>query len=293
MWQQLKIQIKTEDCATLEQRLLEHGALSVSYLDAEDDPVFQKEPGSTPLWKNTCMYCLFDDAVDLHDLIQELKQHPNVKDPENLLLETIDDQDWERSWMADFHPMQFGERLWVCPSWRPPPDPDAVNILLDPGLAFGSGTHVTTALCLHWLEQAALKDAELIDYGCGSGILAIAAALLEAASVHAVDNDPQAIAATIDNSYRNNISQGIITAYLPEALPALQADILVANILAEPLLDLSVKFAALLKPGGKIVLSGVLEEQLPSLVSCYKRWFELDEPVIEQEWGLLSGTRKA
>jgi len=293
MWQQLKIQLESEDCASLEQLLLEHGALSISYLDAEDQPIFQKEPGSTPLWKNTCLLSLFDESANLKGLLNNLRHNCLVKNPGELSIEILEDQEWERSWMADFHPMQFGQRLWICPSWQTPPDPNAVNIILDPGLAFGSGTHTTTSLCLRWLEQAPLNAAAVVDYGCGSGILAIAAALLGADKVHAVDNDPQAIAATIDNGYRNSIPEGVITACLPEALQSLQADILVANILAEPLLDLSAKFSQLIKPGGRIVLSGVLEEQLASLVACYSHWFDLDNPVIEQQWSLLSGTRKA
>ncbi|HAJ75039.1 MAG TPA: 50S ribosomal protein L11 methyltransferase [Gammaproteobacteria bacterium] len=293
MWQQLKIQLESEDCASLEQLLLEHGALSISYLDAEDQPIFQKEPGSTPLWENTCLLSLFDENTDLKALLNNLRHNCLVKNPDELSIEILEDQKWERSWMADFHPMQFGQRLWICPSWLTPPDPNAINIILDPGLAFGSGTHTTTSLCLRWLEQAPLQGAVVVDYGCGSGILAIAAALLGASKVHAVDNDLQAIAATIDNGYRNNIAEGVITAYLPDALPSLQADILVANILAEPLLDLSAKFSELIKPGGMIVLSGVLEEQLASLVACYSRWFHLDNPVVEQQWSLLSGTHKA
>ena len=290
-WQQLKIQIAPEQIKSVEQRLLDQGALSVTYLDAEDQPVFQKEPGSTPLWDNTSLVSLFDKKTDLEELLDWLTAHPAVNNKSKLKIETIQDQEWERTWMADFHPMQFGEKLWICPSWKNPPDPDAVNIMLDPGLAFGSGTHATTALCLKWLEAAAVKDAKIIDYGCGSGVLAIAAALLGAHKVHAVDNDPQAIAATVDNSFRNEISDNIITAYLPEALPELQADILLANILAEPLMDLAAKFAQLVRPGGNVVLSGLMEDQVKSVMASYRRWFDMDEPVQDQEWVLISGTR--
>lgn len=290
-WQQLKIQIAPEQLNPVEQRLLDHGALSITYLGSEDQPIFQKEPGSTPLWDNTCLVSLFDKNTDLGDLLKWLATHPAVNNKSKLEIETIQDQEWERTWMADFHPMQFGENLWICPSWETPPDPDAVNIILDPGLAFGSGRHATTSLCLKWLERTLVKHAEVIDYGCGSGVLAIAAALLGADRVHAVDNDPQAIAATVDNSYRNEISDSVITAYLPEALPELQVDILLANILAEPLMDLTAKFADLVKPGGKLVLSGLLEDQIESVMASYKRWFDMDEPVLEQEWVRISGTR--
>ena len=293
MWQQLKIQLKSEDVLKLEQALLESGALSISYLDAKDQPVFQKEPDSTPLWDNTFLLCLFDENVELDSLLADLRVNTQILNKESLAVEVIEDKDWERSWMADFKPMQYGEELWIYPSWQTPPDPNAVNLMLDPGLAFGSGTHMTTSLCLRWLEESAVETKEVIDYGCGSGVLAIAAALLGAEKVHAVDNDPQAIAATLDNSYRNNIAEDIITAYLPEALPELSPDILIANILAEPLIDLSVKFADLVKPGGQIALSGILEEQIPSLLSCYKRWFDLKAPIIENDWVLITGTRKA
>tara|TARA_B100000029_G_scaffold19177_2_gene19229 strand:+ start:5512 stop:6393 length:882 start_codon:yes stop_codon:yes gene_type:complete len=293
MWRQLKIQLKSEDASELEQTLFKSGALSISYLDAEDQPVFQKEPNSTPLWDNAFLLCLFDGNVELDSLLADLKGNTRILNNENLAVEVIEDKDWERSWMEDFKPMQFGEKLWILPSWEIPPDPTAANLMLDPGLAFGSGTHTTTSLCLRWLEKSAIDTKEVIDYGCGSGVLAIAAALLGAKKVHAVDNDPQAIAATLDNSYRNNIAEGIITAYLPEALPELSPDILIANILAEPLIDLSLKFAGLVKPGGQIVLSGILEEQATSLLSCYKRSFDLDSPIIENEWVLITGTRKA
>ena len=293
MWQQLKIQLKSEDASELEQTLFKSGAISISYLDAEDQPVFQKEPNSTPLWDNAFLLCLFDGNVELNSLLADLKGNTRILNNENLAVEVIEDKDWERSWMEDFKPMQFGEKLWILPSWETPPDPTAANLMLDPGLAFGSGTHTTTSLCLRWLEKSAIDTKEVIDYGCGSGVLAIAAALLGAKKVHAVDNDPQAIAATLDNSYRNNIAEGIITAYLPEALPELSPDILIANILAEPLIDLSLKFAGLVKPGGQIALSGILEEQATSLLSCYKRCFDLDSPIIEKEWVLITGTRKA
>ncbi len=292
-WQQLKIQIAPEQLKSIEQRLLDQGAISVTYLDSENQPVYQKEPGSTPLWDNTSLVSLFDKETDLDDLLKWLAAHPAVNNKSELEIETIPDQEWERTWMADFHPMQFGEKLWICPSWETPPDPGAVNIILDPGLAFGSGSHATTSLCLKWLERATVKHVEVIDYGCGSGVLAIAAALLGADKVYAVDNDPQAIAATVDNSYRNEINDSVITAYLPEALPELQADILLANILAEPLMDLAAKFADLLKPGGKIVLSGLLEDQIVSVMTSYRRWFDMDEPILEQEWVLISGIRSS
>ncbi|MBV56480.1 MAG: 50S ribosomal protein L11 methyltransferase [Gammaproteobacteria bacterium] len=290
-WQQLKIQLHSDQIHALEPRLLANAAISISYLDAENQAIFQLEPGSTPLWDNSYLLCLFDETADLEALLKWLKQHPAVINKRLLQVEVLADQDWERSWMQDFKAMQFGNRLWIYPSWQSPPDSDSINIMLDPGLAFGSGSHATTSMCLQWLAQAPLEGSEVIDYGCGSGVLAIAAALLGANRVYGVDNDPQAIVATLDNSHRNNIDDAVLTACLPEALPPLQVDILVANILAEPLLQLAEKFSILLKPGGKIVLSGLLPEQADTILNTYDRWFAMDTPVLEREWVRLSGTR--
>lgn len=293
MWQQLKIHLKSENASALEQTLTAHGAISISYLDAEDQPIFQLDPGSTRLWDTTFMFCLFDKSIELDTLLTELKNAPETLNNENLKIEVIEDQDWENNWKADFRPMRFGKKLWIYPSWQIPPEPQGTNIKLDPGLAFGSGSHTTTALCLHWLDKMQINDKVVIDYGCGSGILGIAAAALGASKVHSIDNDPQAIAATINNSHRNNTTNGVLTTYLPENFPKLQADILIANILAEPLMELSIKFAELLKPNGLMALSGILEEQIPAIISCYKHWFDMDAPLIEDDWALLTGTRKA
>jgi len=293
MWQQILLKLRAEHSAELEELLLEAGASSVTLMDAEDQAVFQKKPGATPLWDTSALLGLFPIENDLGSLVATLQFHPQVLNRESLQVTALEDQAWERAWMKDFQPRQFGERLWICPSWQPPPDPEAVNILLDPGMAFGTGTHATTAMCLGWLEQAQLQSKEVIDYGSGSGVLAIGAALLGARQVYAVDNDPQAIAATIDNSHRNNIPQQTITAHLPKTLPKLQSDILLANILAEPLHELADHFAALVKPGGRIVLSGILTEQAGPLRESYGRWFAMSRPEIREGWVLLHGTRKA
>ena len=293
MWQQIQMTVRAEHCAELEALLLEAGASSVTLMDAEDQPVFQREPGATPLWKTSSLTGLFPLEQNLRSLLATLQFHPRVLNRDSLQIEPLEEQMWERIWMEDFAPKQYGKRLWICPSWQSPPDPEAFNILLDPGMAFGTGSHATTALCLRWLEQADLRNKAVIDYGCGSGILAIAAARLGADKIHAVDNDPQAIAATVDNSLRNNIPLHKITAYLPKALPKLQADFLLANILAEPLHELADQFANLVKPKGKIVLSGILEEQTEPLIARYGRWFSLDSPMTEDGWVRLSGSRRA
>ena len=294
-WQQLRVQVRSDQIEPLEQLLLNYGGLSISYLDAEDQPIFQKEPGSTPLWDLVDLVCLFEKEINLDGLLFLLQQHPAIEDKESLILETLEDQVWERSWMSDFKAKQFGERLWVCPSWQEPPEPNAVNIMLDPGLAFGSGSHATTSMCLQWLEKNIRDDSTVIDYGCGSGILAIAAALLGAVRVIAVDNDPQAITATIENAKRNNIPEGVIETYLPNQLPDdpadLLSDILVANILAEPLMQLAEDLSHLVKPQGQIVLSGLLAEQADGLLEHYGSWFGMGKAVMSEEWARLSGTR--
>lgn len=294
-WQQLRVRVRSDQIEPLEQLILDYGGLSISYLDADDQPVFQKDPGSTQLWDLVDLVCLFEKEINLDKLLLLLQQHPAIEDKESLTLKTLEDQVWERSWMSDFKAMQFGERLWVCPSWQKPPEPNAVNIMLDPGLAFGSGSHATTSMCLQWLEKNIRDDIKVIDYGCGSGILAIAAALLGAAQVIAVDNDPQAITATIENAKRNNIPKGVIETYLPDQLPddpaALLSDILVANILAEPLMQLAEGLSHLVKPQGQIALSGLLAEQADGLLEHYGFWFEMDKAVMSEEWARLSGTR--
>jgi len=196
--------------------------------------------------------------------------------------------------MENFKPMQFGSRLWVCPSWQEAPDANAVNLLLDPGLAFGTGTHPTTALCLKWLDGQGetLINKSVIDYGCGSGILGIAALLLGASSVVGVDNDPQALLASNDNLLRNKLESSQLETYLPNKLPKMQADILLANILAQPLHELRDRLAELTKIGGYIVLSGILEEQAEDLRSYYEAHFEMDKVVIEDGWARLTGTKK-
>jgi ribosomal protein L11 methyltransferase len=206
--------------------------------------------------------------------------------------EILEDKDWERAWMEHYQPMRFGQRLWVCPSWREPPEPDAVNLLLDPGLAFGTGTHPTTALCLEWLEGQALNAVQVIDYGCGSGILGIAALLLGAHHVMAVDIDPQALTATADNLARNRLPSERLSTYLPLNAPKRQADVLLANILAGPLCELAPTLAERVRPGGRILLSGLLSQQADQLISTYSRWFAMDAPAEREGWIRLSGTRK-
>lgn len=295
-WLQVTARIPNRQAEAIEQRLLELGATSVSFLDAGDEPVFQLDSHSTPLWQHTQASGLFEAGSDVQAVQRTLASEFGLKVGDSLQLETLPDQDWERAWMDDFHPMRFGERLWICPSWTEPPDPTATNILLDPGLAFGSGTHPTTALCLEWLDAQAregnLQDRSVVDYGCGSGILAIAAALLGAGSVVGVDNDPQAVTATGNNRDLNGIDASRLTVHLPGEHPAVAADIVIANILSGPLQELMPILRGLVRPGGRIVLSGVLSQQSEILIEHYRQDFDMADPVIRDEWVRIEGTRR-
>ncbi len=194
--------------------------------------------------------------------------------------------------MENFHPMRFGQRLWICPSWKTPPEADAVNLMLDPGLAFGTGTHPTTALCLEWLDGCDVTGKTVVDYGCGSGILGIAALLLGAKEVVAVDNDPQALIATLDNAKRNNIDSSKISVYLPDDAPNdYQADIMLANILAGPLGELSPILSKMTHSNGLLALSGIISSQSAGLLEIYQQWFDMDKPVLQDEWVRLTGKK--
>lgn len=286
-WIQLRINTTNELAEQISEQLEESGAVSVTFQDTYDNPVFEPLPGETKLWGNTDVVGLYDAQID----IDELKAILNL-DQYSYKIEQLEDKDWEREWMDNFHPMQFGKRLWICPSWRDIPDPNAVNVMLDPGLAFGTGTHPTTALCLTWLDSLDLNNKIVIDYGCGSGILAIAALKLGAKRVIGVDIDPQAIQASRDNAERNNVSEKI-ELYLAKDLPKnLQADVVVANILAGPLKELEPQINNLVKTNGKLGLSGILATQSQSVYEAYQTHFELD-PIIEQEeWCRITGKKK-
>ena len=292
-WQQVKLWLRGENADDMEQLLLDHGAASVSLLDARDQPIFQTEPGATPLWDETIVAALFTMATPLEDIMAQVLGQIPMEMVSHYHVELLEDKDWRTAWMADFHPMQFGQRLWICPSWLSPPDPEAVNILLDPGLAFGTGTHPTTALCLEWLDQADISDRLVIDYGCGSGVLGIAAALLGARQVLAVDNDPQAVTATNTNRDHNRIDAGLLQCFLPADLPPVQADVLLANILAQPLHELAGHFADLMKPGAHLVMSGLIQNQVDDLLVTYARDFEMTSPVLRDGWVRLAGRRRA
>ena len=291
-WQQWRLDIEPDKQELTEALLFEHGALSATLQSASDELVLEPNPGEVRLWQQLQLIALFEADTDINLLETNLAQHPLWPGTLKSSWEVVADQAWERAWMADYHPMQFGKRLWICPSWAEPPEPDAVNLMLDPGLAFGSGTHPTTALCLNFLDRVIKGNERVIDYGCGSGILGLAALKLGAKHVAGVDHDPQAILASQANLETNDLSKDSLTVFLPEDFPGDQGDIVVANILAETLIELVEEIVKLIKPGAWLAMSGILESQLNAVQAVYSPWIDFEEPELQEEWGLLFGKRK-
>lgn len=294
-WLQIAFDAARDSAPALEAALEECGALSVTLVDRADDPVFEPAIGEQPLWQSTRVIGLFEADAEREALLQQLTAHlhPDPLPPHTI--EQIADQAWERAWIDDFQPMQFGRRLWICPSWHTPePAAQRVNLLLDPGLAFGTGTHPTTAMCLQALDSLELENLSVIDYGCGSGVLGIAALLLGARHVEAVDNDPQALLATRDNAERNGISAVRLCTRLPPELPGdASADLMVANILAAPLIELAPLLVQHTRPGGMLLLSGILRDQQAAVVSAYRDDCELLDASHTEEWVRLTLRRNA
>lgn len=290
-WLQIRIHTHRAQASPIEDALLVAGAVSVTMEDSADQPILEPALGETPLWMETRITGLFAADTDTVQATVVATAALGETLP-HYRWEILEDKDWERAWMDNYQPMRFGQRLWICPSWKTPPQPEAITLMLDPGLAFGTGTHPTTAMCLTWLDSCKLTGKTVIDYGCGSGILGIAALLLGAQKVIAVDNDPQALLATRDNAERNGIEAERIETYLPEALPSnIQADVLVANILAGPLAELAETLSTLVADHGPIALSGILDIQAEQLNTHYQQWFAMEPAVNQQEWIRLSGTR--
>lgn len=287
---QLKINMVAEHAEALGEMLSANGAQAVTFVDAKDTPLYEPKPGEVMLWPDTQVVGLFDAAMDMTRVIQRLSRAKILGDEFIYVLDPLEDKDWEREWMDNFHAMQFGQRLWICPSWRDIPDPTAVNVILDPGLAFGTGTHATTALCLRWLDSLDLHAKKVLDFGCGSGILGIAAVKLGASDMLGIDIDPQALQATEENARRNQVSEQVSVA-LPQHNPQYLADVVLANILAAPLRELRQVISDYCRPGGKLVLSGILVEQAQEIADLYAAQFHIDEIVTEGDWARVSGTK--
>ncbi len=290
MWLQLSLTTTKEQAPLVEALFENMGALSTTLVDAGDEPILEPGLGETPLWQATTITALFEGERDPNELRSLIHQSLNADCSRQLKIAPLKDQPWERAWLADFHPMLFGERLWVCPAGQRPEAANATILELDPGLAFGTGTHPTTALCLRCLDSIDLKNQTVIDFGCGSGILAIAALLLGARQAIATDHDPQALQATLDNARKNQV-ESRLEIKAPNQLPAIQADILLANILAGTLVQLEPLLASLVTPGGRIILSGILVEQADEVSQTFSSHFKMQPPITQGEWAALEGTR--
>jgi ribosomal protein L11 methyltransferase len=266
------------------------GALSVSLEDAGDEPLLATADEATPYWSQLFVSALFPADASIPAILAQLMHTLHLAAPPVHVVDGLPDQDWERAWMDRFQPIHCGGALWIVPSWLPAPDPTAVNIVLDPGLAFGTGTHATTALCLAWLAAHPPVGLSVIDVGCGSGILAVAALKLGATQAYGTDVDPRALEVSRENAARNGVTERLQLC-LPAALPALQVDLVLANILAQPLIQLATDLTALVKPGGHLILSGMLENQVEEVSHHYRAAFDLTAQTRDH-WALLAGRRR-
>lgn len=299
-WLQITLNTSNNFAEIYSECLMNAGAVSVTLQDAKDDPLFEPAPDTTPLWRETKVIGLFNANIDITAVKKFLKNHLGKNVAETLKIEQLEDKDWIRAGMDQFQPMRFGNKLMICPSWSENPDPTAITLMLDPGLAFGTGTHATTRLCLEWLDQHPPVGAIVVDYGCGSGILGIAALKLGAHFVYAVDNDPQALLSTQYNAKNNGLTTQNILTLLPDSLNHTlnksfkvhkKIDLILANILANPLIILAPTLAKLVHKGGMIVLSGFLENQIETVFELYKPWFKLLETTAIDGWVRLSAVR--
>jgi len=293
-WLQISISTTKDNAETAEDCLFSAGAQTVTYTDAADQPILEPGVNETPIWNTVVVTGLFSAEQDQAAVLTVIKQCLHAIDF-SCHTEKLEDKNWTRAWMDHYHAMQFGERLWVCPLHLDPPEPQAINLRLDPGLAFGTGTHPTTSLCLRWLDKNIRSQQNILDYGCGSGILAIAACMLGVEHADGVDIDPQALLATHSNAEVNQVEKQI-SSFLPADFQLQHADtqydIVVANILSGPLAELAPTLAGHTRKNGDIVLSGILKEQAASVIEAYKDFFEMDAPVFEEDWVLLHGVKR-
>lgn len=293
-WLQIRIPTLPEHTDTIEDALLLAGCQAVTLVDTEDQPVFEPIRGTTPLWQHTTIQGLFDHDVDAQALeahLNDFMAAEGIEPQGPVVTEILEDKDWERAWMDNFQPIQCGPRLWICPTWLEPPQPEAINLRLDPGLAFGTGTHPTTFLCLQWLDRELKAGDTILDYGCGSGILGLAALLLGADRMDGLDIDPQALDATRANADNNGIARDRYRVMLKDDDLNPQYDVVVANILAGPLCDLAESICQRIRPSGKLALSGILAHQADAVRQAYTPWIDF-EPQAEQEgWVRLNGVK--
>lgn len=284
---QISIITDPDDAERIADNLQALDALSVTLEDAKDEDLFQLEPEETPLWQQVLIKALFDEDCSPRSIINDLKLMLGRREPINYRIEKIADEDWVRLTQQHFKPQCYADSLWICPSWYDEPLNGTI-VKIDPGLAFGTGTHPTTNLCLDWLAHNPPKNSLVIDYGCGSGILALAAVTLGASLVYATDHDEQALIATNNNAKLNdNITAKNLNVCYPNQLPDLKADMVIANILANPLIELEPTLAELIKPQGTLVLSGILEHEIQKITDAYAPHFTFVAVATKDQWALL------
>jgi ribosomal protein L11 methyltransferase len=290
-WLELSVRVSRQNAPLAESLLQNEPVLALTLTDDADDPVLEPGVGETPLWPSVCVTALFSGDTPVEPLTRLLSLLPGVDRPQQVSFRKFEDQQWERVWLDRFKPMQFGSGLWIVPGDAQIPDSAVYALRLDPGLAFGTGTHPTTHLCLEWVDGHDFTGEAIVDYGCGSGVLGIAAAIKGAKTVDCIDNDPQALTATFDNAQRNGV-EDIVNGLAPGQFNLRAADVVLANILAGPLLELAPVLSAALRPGGSLVLSGILEGQAEEVKKAYAGDFpELQMKVIDG-WVLLAGQKK-
>ena len=295
-WRQFVMNLGALDPETVEAIFIRFGASSVTMTDAGDNPVLEPGPGETPLWTDTLITGMFSPDIDLHQLEDALLVELGLTDLPPHRTEYLEDRDWEREWLKDFGPMQFGRRLWIHPKGSEPFSDDIAVVHLDPGLAFGTGTHATTALCLEWLDSLSLQGKTVLDYGCGSGVLAIAALKLGCQSATAMDIDPQALIATEQNADDNNVADKLTVLGAPDDIRG-NFDVVIANILAGPIVQFAESITLTIKARGMLALSGILCEQADEVMAAYAPWIDFDAPVFREQdgqiWSRLTGRRRA
>lgn len=287
----LTFDLGPRDPDTAEAACFDAGALSVTLTDSQDDAILEPAPGEVRLWPATRIQALFPVEAESASLVATLATYLALP-PTDIEIRNVEDRAWEREWLRDFHALRFGQRLWVCPHHETVPDPQAIVVQLDPGLAFGTGTHPTTALCLEWLDGQLTPGTRVIDYGCGSGILAIAAVKLGAHAASCFDIDPQALIATHDNGIANDVRDRLMICHSADQLPT-QADVVLANILAGPLCELAPRLAPLVRTGGHVVLSGLMQHQTHEVMETYSAWFDMRCSGVRDDWVCLAGSRQA